>query len=63
VLGMPPFGAVRFDPAVPRAQARSRLLSPRAGRAAKDLRILAARLVSELDGAPSDLPSLDGSRS
>jgi Flp pilus assembly CpaE family ATPase len=63
VLRMPPFGAVRFDPAVPRAQALSRLLSPRAGRAAKDLRILAARLVSERDGAPSELPSLDGNRS
>jgi Flp pilus assembly CpaE family ATPase len=63
VLGIPPFGAVRFDPAVPRAQARSRLLSPRAGRAAKDLRILAGRLVSERDGAPSELPPLNGSRS
>ena len=63
VLGIPPFGAVRFDPGVPRAQARSRLLSRRAGRAAKDIRILAGRLVSERDGAPSELPSLDGNRS
>jgi pilus assembly protein CpaE len=62
VLGIPPFGAVRFDPAVPRAQARSRLLSPRAGRAAKDLRTLAARLVSERGGVLNE-PSLDGSRS
>jgi len=44
VLGMAPFGAIRFDPAVARVQARSRLLPPRGRRAAKDLRILANRL-------------------
>lgn len=49
VLGVPPFGAVRFDPAVARVQARGRLLPPRARRAAKDLRILADRLVSSRD--------------
>ncbi len=44
VLGMAPFGAIRFDPAVARVQARSRLLPPRGRRAARDLRILANRL-------------------
>jgi len=63
VLGVHPFGAVRFDPTVPRAQGRSRLLSPRAGRAAKDVRILAGRLVSERKGAFAERLSLDGSES
>jgi hypothetical protein len=63
LLGAPPIGAVRFDPAVPRAQARSRLLSPRAGRAAKDLRALARKIVTGVDGALAKHGSSDGSES
>ncbi len=59
VIGMAPFGAVRFDPAVARAQARGRLLPPRARRAAKDLRVMANRLVPQHD-VPVRLPAFEG---
>jgi pilus assembly protein CpaE len=49
VLGMAPFGAVRFDSSVVRAQANGRLLPPRARRAGKDLRILAGKLAAHRD--------------
>ncbi|HEV8420280.1 MAG TPA: AAA family ATPase [Actinomycetota bacterium] len=62
VLGMAPFGAVRFDPAVVRVQARSRLLPPRGRRAAKDVRILADKLCPP-DAALARLPSSDRERS
>ena len=45
VLGMAPFGAVRFDSGVERAQTRGRLLPPRGRRAARDLRLLADKLM------------------
>jgi Flp pilus assembly CpaE family ATPase len=49
VLGIAPFGAVRFDSAVVRAQAKGRLLPPRARRAGKDLRVLAGKLAAPRD--------------
>ncbi|MGH2554386.1 MAG: AAA family ATPase [Actinomycetota bacterium] len=49
VLGIAPFGAVRFDSAVVRAQAKGRLLPPRARRAGKDLRALAGKLAASGD--------------
>ena len=60
VLGIVPFAAVRFDPAVERAQGRARLLPPRGRRAAKDLRLLADKLAG-LSGVPrSTLRPPDG---
>jgi Flp pilus assembly CpaE family ATPase len=53
VLGMAPFGSVRFDSAVARAQAQGRLLSPRARRAGRDLRALAARLSERREATSS----------
>jgi MinD-like ATPase involved in chromosome partitioning or flagellar assembly len=53
VLGIAPFGAVRFDSAVARAQAKGRLLPARARRAGKDLRALAARLAAAGDAGTS----------
>jgi Flp pilus assembly CpaE family ATPase len=44
VLGMAPFAAVRFDPAVGRAQGHGRLLPHRARRAGKDVLALAGML-------------------
>jgi pilus assembly protein CpaE len=60
VLGIAPFGAVRFDPAVARVQARGRLLRPRARRAAKDLRVLASRIAPRHDIPMPPLPVFDG---
>lgn len=60
VLGMPPFGTVRFDPAVARMQARGRLLPPRARRAARDLRVLAERLSPHRDIPLPRPPAVDG---
>ena len=54
VLGMAPFGRVRFDSAVARAQAKGRLLPPRARRAGKDLRALAGKLAAPRDVGPTD---------
>ena len=45
VLGVRPWGAVRFDPAVRRAQDVGELLPPRSRRAGRDVRGLAHRLV------------------
>jgi pilus assembly protein CpaE len=45
VLGVPAAAIVRFDPKIPRVQARGALLSPKARRAGRDLRFL-ARLVA-----------------
>jgi pilus assembly protein CpaE len=59
VIGMAPFAAIRFDPAVARAQARGRLLPPRARRAAKDLRVMANGLVAQHD-VPLRLPAFEG---
>lgn len=44
VLGLSPVASLRFDPAIRRAQDRGGLLSPKAGRAGRDLRAL-ARLI------------------
>lgn len=63
VLGIAPFGGVRFDPAVARAQARGRLLPPRGGRAAKDLRMLAARLLPRPPGTLPRPPAAAGEAS
>lgn len=52
VLGMGLFGAVRFDSAVARAQAKGRLLPPRAGRAGKDIRALASKLIGPREVGP-----------
>jgi pilus assembly protein CpaE len=46
VLGVPAAAIVRFDPKIPRVQARGVLLSPKARRAGRDLRSL-ARLVGD----------------
>lgn len=54
VLGIPPSAAVRFDTAVPRAQAQGRLLPPRARRAGKDLRALAGKLTGTREVGPPD---------
>jgi Flp pilus assembly CpaE family ATPase len=55
VLGMRPKAAVRFDPAVGRAQDRGQLLGARSHRAWRDVRALARRLAS----APSAIASPD----
>jgi pilus assembly protein CpaE len=52
VFGSPPFGSIRFDPAVDRAQARSRLLPPRRRGAARDIGHLAEKLSPNGAGQP-----------
>lgn len=52
ILGVRPDAGIRFDPAVPRAQARGRLLQGRSHRAWRDVSRLARRLVPGGDAAP-----------
>jgi Flp pilus assembly CpaE family ATPase len=63
VLGMAPFAAVRYDPAVARVQAQSRLLPPRGRRAARDLRVLAGKLLAASDVSVARPHSTDGQES
>jgi Flp pilus assembly CpaE family ATPase len=53
VFGAPPFGSIRFDPAVDRSQARSRLLPPRRRGAVRDVGLLAEKL------SPNDAEQLE----
>jgi len=53
VLGVRPKAAVRFDPAVGRAQDRGELLGARSHRAWRDVRALAGRLASPRQGVAS----------
>jgi pilus assembly protein CpaE len=52
ILGVRPWATIRFDPAVRRSQDRGRLLPPRAGRSARDVRRLATMLAPQ--GADGD---------
>jgi pilus assembly protein CpaE len=53
VLDLGDWVGVRFDPVVKRAQDRGELLRPKARRAGADVRALAKRLDSQLDGDPA----------